>query len=258
MNENNKYEAAPVAVGAAGAVRVADAAGAPGTASAATAAEVAAARPIGPLRTVSVSATTAGARAASAGASAAGRRCSAASQQSGLSTQDLILVAVLIAAGAVLKLTVSSFLSFAGMKPNFMIAMYCLAIILTRPKVFQSAIIGLLVGLVSQIPLLNATPLVNIASETLGALVCGVLVATLMKVAADNKAFQNVVAPVVVTFVSTVVSGYTFALIVGVAVAGLAPAAVFGVYAVMVFGTAVMNAALSAVLTPVLCAVLKR
>lgn len=37
-----------------------------------------------------------------------------------LAIQDLILIAVLIAAGAVLKLTVSSFLTFAGMKPNFM------------------------------------------------------------------------------------------------------------------------------------------
>ena len=54
--------------------------------------------------------------------------------ESGLSVRDLILIAVLLAAGAVLKLTVSSFFSFAGMKPNFIIAMYCLAIILVRPK----------------------------------------------------------------------------------------------------------------------------
>ena len=64
----------------------------------------------------------------------------------GLTTQDLILIAVLLAAGAVLKLTVASFLSFAGMKPNFVIAMYCLAIILTRPKLPQAIIIGLIAG----------------------------------------------------------------------------------------------------------------
>ena len=58
---------------------------------------------------------------------AAAKRTIAADQKKdGLSVRDLILVAVLIAAGAVLKLTVSSFLNFAGMKPNFMIAMYCL------------------------------------------------------------------------------------------------------------------------------------
>ena len=63
--------------------------------------------------------------------------------ESGLSVRDLILIAVLLAAGAVLKLTVSSFFSFAGMKPNFIIAMYCLAIILVRPKLGQSLAIGL-------------------------------------------------------------------------------------------------------------------
>ena len=179
-------------------------------------------------------------------------------KKDGLSVRDLILVAVLIAAGAVLKLTVSSFLNFAGMKPNFMIAMYCLAIILTRPKIYQSVVVGLLVGVVSQIPMLNATPLVNIASEMVGALVCGILVTVLAKVARDNKTCQNVVFPIVVTFISTVFSGYTFAIIVGVAVAHLDPLAVFGVYAVMVLGTATMNAVLAAILTPVLRAVLKR
>ena len=190
---------------------------------------------------------------------AAAKRTIATDQKKdGLSVRDLILVAVLIAAGAVLKLTVSSFLTFAGMKPNFMIAMYCLAIILTRPKIYQSVVIGLLVGVVSQIPMLNATPLVNIASEMVGALVCGILVTVLAKVARDNKTCQNVVFPIVITFISTVFSGYTFAMIVGVAVAHLDPLAVFGVYAVMVLGTATMNAVLAAILTPVLRAVLKR
>lgn len=190
---------------------------------------------------------------------AAAKRTIAADQKKdGLSVRDLILVAVLIAAGAVLKLTVSSFLNFASMKPNFMIAMYCLAIILTRPKIYQSVVIGLLVGVVSQIPMLNATPLVNIASEMVGALVCGILVTVLAKVACDNKTCQNVVFPIVITFISTVFSGYTFAMIVGVAVAHLDPLAVFGVYAVMVLGTATMNAVLAAILAPVLRAVLKR
>ena len=190
---------------------------------------------------------------------AAAKRTIAADQKKdGLSVRDLILVAVLIAAGAVLKLTVSSFLGFAGMKPNFMIAMYCLAIILTRPKIYQSVVIGLLVGLVSQIPMLNATPLVNIASEMVGALVCGILVTVLAKAARDSKTCQNVVFPIIITFISTVFSGYTFAMVVGVAVAHLDPLAVFGVYAVMVLGTATMNAVLAAILTPVLRAVLKR
>ena len=139
----------------------------------------------------------------------------------GLTTQDLILIAVLLAAGAVLKLTVASFLSFAGMKPNFVIAMYCLAIILTRPNVGQSLVIGLLAGIMCQIPMLNATPLVNIPSEMLGALACGLLIHVPMKIA--GKADVN---PFVNTFLSTVVSGYTFAIIVGL-MNGLALPVVF-------------------------------
>ena len=179
-------------------------------------------------------------------------------RKDGLAIQDLILIAVLIAAGAVLKLTVSSFLTFAGMKPNFMIAMYCIAIILTRPNLIQSACIGLLVGLVSQIPLLNATPLVNFASELVGAVVCCLLVTIFSRVASRNLLVQNVAFPAVITFVSTVFSGYTFAMIVGVTVSSLEPVAVFGVYAVMVLGTAAMNCVVAAILVPVLRKVLKK
>ena len=179
-------------------------------------------------------------------------------RKDGLAIQDLILIAVLIAAGAVLKLTVSSFLTFAGMKPNFMIAMYCIAIILTRPNLIQSACIGLLVGLVSQIPLLNATPLVNFASELVGAVVCCLLVTIFSRVASRNSLVQNVVFPAVITFVSTIFSGYTFSMIVGVTVSGLEPVAVFGVYAVMVLGTAAMNCVVAAILVPVLRKVLKK
>ena len=179
-------------------------------------------------------------------------------RKDGLAIQDLILIAVLIAAGAVLKLTVSSFLTFAGMKPNFMIAMYCIAIILTRPNLIQSACIGLLVGLVSQIPLLNATPLVNFASELVGAVVCCLLVTIFSRVVSRNSLVQNVAVPAVITFVSTIFSGYTFAMIVGVTVSGLEPMAVFGVYALMVLGTAAMNCVVAAILVPILRKVLKK
>ncbi len=170
-----------------------------------------------------------------------------------LSVQDLIIIAVLLAAGAVLKLTVASFLSFAGMKPNFIIAMYCLAIILVRPNIGQSIIIGLLAGLMCQIPMLNATPWVNIASETLGALVCGVLIHIPMRV--GRKVDLN---PLVSTFLSTVVSGYTFAIIVGVVLNGLSLPITLATYAVMVFGTATLNCILVAILTVPLRKVLKK
>ena len=170
----------------------------------------------------------------------------------GLTTQDLILIAVLLAAGAVLKLTVASFLSFAGMKPNFVIAMYCLAIILTRPKLPQAIVIGLIAGIMCQIPMLNATPLVNIPSEVLGALACGLLINIPLKI--SGKADIN---PFVTTFLSTVVSGYTFAIIVGL-MNGLALPVIFVTYTIMVFGTATFSAILVQILTPLLRKVLKK
>lgn len=174
-------------------------------------------------------------------------------EREGLSVRDLILVAVLLAAGAVLKLTVSSFLSFGGMKPNFIIAMYCLAIILVRPKLAHAIVIGLIAGLICQIPMLAATPYVNIPSEVLGALACGLLIRIPLKI--GGKLDLN---PLVTTFLSTVVSGYTFAIIVGVVLNGLSLPVTLVTYAVMVFGTATINCILVAVLAMPLRCVLER
>ena len=174
----------------------------------------------------------------------------------GLSTQDLILIAVLLAAGAVLKLTVGSLLASFGMKPNFIIAMYCLAIILTRPKVGQAVIIGLIAGLICQLPMLNATPGLNIVSEVLGALVCGLLIKVPMKV--GGKLDLN---PLVNTFVSTFVSGSTFALMaiyINVISQGTDPAPAIVAYAAIVLGTATINAILNMILVPPLRKVLKK
>ena len=184
---------------------------------------------------------------------AARKRIVAEREREGLSVRDLILVAVLLAAGAVLKLTVSSFLSFGGMKPNFIIAMYCLAIILVRPKLAQAIVIGLIAGLICQIPMFAATPYVNIPSEVLGALACGLLIRIPLKI--GGKLDLN---PLVTTFLSTVVSGYTFAIIVGVVLNGLSLPVTLVTYAVMVFGTATINCILVAVLAMPLRRVLER
>lgn len=184
------------------------------------------------------------------------RTVAAPAKKEGFATQDLILVAVLLAAGAVLKLTVGSLLSSMGMKPNFIIAMYCLAIILVRPKVGQALIIGLLAGLVCQIPLLNATPLLNIPSEVLGALACGLLVKVPMRT--EGKLDLN---PFVNTFVSTVVSGGTFALLsiyINVVSTGGDAMVALTTYAAIVLGTATFNAFLVQVLVIPLRKVLKR
>lgn len=177
-------------------------------------------------------------------------------KKAGLTTQDLILIAVLLAAGAVLKLTVGSLLSSMGMKPNFIIAMYCLAIILTKPKIGQTLIIGLLAGFICQVPMLNATPLLNIPSELLGALACGLLIKVPMNI--GGKLDLN---PLVNTFLSTVVSGGTFALLaiyINVVSTGGDVMVALATYAAIVFGTATFNAILVQVLAIPLKKVLKR
>lgn len=179
------------------------------------------------------------------------REVTVAERTGGLSVQDLILIAVLLAAGAVLKMTLASVLSFAGMKPNFLIAMYCLAILLTRAKPWQAAIIGLVTGLICQLPMMNATPWLNIPSELLGATAMSLLIHVPMKI---KKVDLN---PFVSTFLSTVVSGYTFAIILAV-MNGISIPVALVTYALMVFGTATLNTILVGVLYYPLKKVLKR
>ena len=62
------------------------------------------------------------------------------SEKKGLQIRDLILVAVLLAAGAVLKFFVGSLINIGGMKPNFIIAMYCMAIALINPNVAAATV----------------------------------------------------------------------------------------------------------------------
>ena len=127
------------------------------------------------------------------------KRTVAVEEKKGFSVQDLIVVAVLLAAGAVLKLVVGSFVNFFGMKPNFIIASYCLAILLTRPKIYQAAIIGLLAGAICQF--LPGTPWLNLISELVGAVAMGLLIRVPKKLGRFDA------NPKVSTFVSTVLSG---------------------------------------------------
>lgn len=242
MAEKIEVKAATEAANAAGVSCTANVAGATSTAGAPRA--VGASRATGAHRTVGVPRQT------------APRTVAASARREGLSTRDIILVAVLLAAGAVLKLTVGSLLSSMGMKPNFIIAMYCLAIIIVRPTVAQSLVIGLLAGLVCQVPMLNATPLLNIPSELLGALVCGLLIKVPMRI--GGKLDLN---PLVNTFVSTLISGGVFAFLsvyINVMSTGGDIMVALAAYAAIVLGTATFNAVLVQVLAMPLKKVLKR
>ena len=176
------------------------------------------------------------------------KRTVTAQEKKGFSIQDLILVAVLLAAGAVLKLFVGSVVNFFGMKPNFIIASYCLAILLVRPKLVECAVIGLLAGAICQF--LPGTPYLNFISELLGA----VAMFFMMKV--PFKFGKLDLNPLLSTFVSTVISGGSFVVCLFVFMhmetSGLVA------YVPIVLGTAAIGSVLVQVLYMPLQKVLKK
>lgn len=121
----------------------------------------------------------------------------------GMSISDILLVGVLLAAGAVLKIVIGSFFT-AGMKPNFIIAMYCLAIMIIKPRFVETLIIGLLAGAICQF--FPGTPYINLLSELVGALAMYLLNLIPLKLEIKKLSFK----PIFTTFFATICSGFTF------------------------------------------------
>ena len=133
------------------------------------------------------------------------KRESTTKENKGLTIRDLVLTAILLAAGAVLKFFVGSAINLFGMKPNFIIAMYCMAIVLIRPKVWEAAIIGLLAGAICQF--FPGTPWLNFLSEFFGA----ITMALLIKIQLPKIGKKFDIMPMLATFLSTIVSGGIYA-----------------------------------------------
>lgn len=173
-------------------------------------------------------------------------------KKAGLSISDVILVGVLLAVGAVLKFFVGSIVTVGGMKPNFIIAMYCLAILLIRPKLIEAIIIGIIAGAICQV--LPGTPYINLISEPIGALVMALIAYLPLQI----KQFS--LKPIIGTFISTLASGFTFmgtlylALFMGADV-NTKP---FLAFLVVVLGTALINTVIVQVLYIPLKLALKR
>ena len=181
------------------------------------------------------------------------RTVAAAEKKTGLSSvSNLVLVGVLLAAGAVLKLTLTQIFQGFGMKPNFVIAMYCLAILLIKPKVYEGAIIGILAGAICQF--FPGTPYINLVSELVG----GVVMVLLMKIPMKIGKFD--LHPIVCTVLTTLVSGFTFvgvmyaAFYMGASIVPTPLAAFMGI----IFGTAAINAIIVQILVLPLKAALRK
>ncbi|WP_425059507.1 hypothetical protein SCACP_00990 [Sporomusa carbonis] len=81
--------------------------------------------------------------------------------------------AMLLAIGAILRLVSPS---IAGISPNWIIAMYCLAIVLFRPSIGRAVGIGLVAGALCLATSKSVFPYGNLISEPVGALVCAAIV----------------------------------------------------------------------------------
>ena len=174
--------------------------------------------------------------------------------KTGITVTEILIAAVLIAAGAVLKAVSNTIFSFTPLKPNMVIAMYALAILLLRPKFLEALAIGLVAGVVCMF-LPGATPYANIASEAVGAVVMVLLCRIPFELKVGKVSFH----PAIFAFVSTLFSGYTFFLMLqilllsGMEVRGMA----LGVFNAIIIGTAAANAVIVFALYPALKAVLR-
>lgn len=158
-----------------------------------------------------------------------------------LDLKALTLYAILLAAGFVLNLTVSKF--FSGLtggflSPEFIIAAFCLEILIIKPNIGQAAVIGLLAGVVIQITASVKGP--DLIAEPVAAVVMALLVSAF----ADSKA--KGLLPLVGTFVVTFISGIIYAVIFSFVI--MKNPAFMGIMAPVVAATGVANAIIVAAL----------
>ncbi|HBF40049.1 MAG TPA: hypothetical protein DDW50_22435 [Firmicutes bacterium] len=163
-------------------------------------------------------------------------------KKKGLKAVDVAVVAVLLAVGAVLRMFCPPLV--AGITPNFVIGMYCLAILLLRPKLSGAIGIGLVAGAVCQLTTKSAIPFLSFVSEPLGALAVYLL------------AFINIEVGVVkyirvfvISFLGTTVSGSVFVgIMIQVLTASGKNTPALAALSAVVLITALFNAILASVL----------
>lgn len=146
--------------------------------------------------------------------------------------KSLVLLAILLAAGFILNLTLGNALAIVGIKPQFIIAAYALAILLIDASYLQAIIFAVISACVIQ--LTTSIPGLNFVTETVAALA----MVSLVKSGIGGKN----VNPLVATFVATLISGVLFAVFGTVIMGGAIASA--AVKIPLVLGTAVFNAIL--------------
>ena len=125
-----------------------------------------------------------------------------------MKSKDIAIVGILLAIGAILRYFLA--MLHTPLTPNMIIAFYCLAIILIRPKLIEALGIGLVAGILSMLISSSMFPPANLVSEPIGALVCFALYAAIRN--------RSKLAPAATTLVATLASGFSFAGIAIIAI----------------------------------------
>ena len=149
-----------------------------------------------------------------------------------LDIKSLVLLAILLAAGFILNLTLGNALAIVGIKPQFIIAAYALAILLIDANYLQTIIFAVISACVIQ--LTTSIPGLNFVTETVAALA----MVALVKSGIGGKN----VNPLAATFATTLISGTLFAVLGTVIMGGAIASA--AVKIPLVLGTSVFNAIL--------------
>lgn len=149
-----------------------------------------------------------------------------------LDIKSLVLLAILLAAGFILNLTLGNALAIVGIKPQFIIAAYALAILLIDANYLQAIIFAVISACVIQ--LTTSIPGLNFVTETVAALA----MVALVKSGIGGKN----VNPLAATFITTLISGALFAVLGTVIMGGAIASA--AVKIPLVLGTSVFNAIL--------------
>lgn len=155
-----------------------------------------------------------------------------------LDITSLVLVAVLFAAGCILDFTVAKSLSIGNIQPEFVIASFCLSILLVRPKIYQGAIIGALAATLIQFN--TSIPFLEYACDIPAAIIMTAILIGYIRVFPKDAARKVSVFPFISTFITTVISGCIFALIAAFFI--LHSPNMVMVMLPVILGTAVFNA----------------
>lgn len=113
------------------------------------------------------------------------------------------VTALFLAIGMILRMVSPS---VAGISPNWLISMYCIAILIFRPSLGRAAGIGLVAGALCVATSKAIFPYANFGSELLGALAC----AAMMKASFLEKGPLGKIRPLLCGLVATLVSGFVF------------------------------------------------